>query len=253
MTEGPDRLRSEKTTGCYSYATVVPTFVLASDVSFRDMIPTLVLTVAVTVLVLVVLTLLRWWRLPPDSRSSLGVGRTIADQYRTFRDPTVRAEVMLASLIAVGAIVAAGSGMYAITVPSDEPGFTEFSLLTGNRTGALVANDYPTEFETGEEKSLVVRTTNKEHEPRRYTVVARLQRQVDRNGTSRFVTVQRLTQFSFEADPNESATYHHTIEPEVTGERLRLQYALYRGAPPANETGTAPYRELHYWITVTEE
>jgi hypothetical protein len=39
----------------------------------------------------------------------------------------------------------------------------------------------------------------------------------------------------------------------MTGERLRLTYLLYRGAPPQTPTTDNAYRELHLWVNVTQE
>jgi uncharacterized membrane protein len=41
------------------------------------------------------------------------------------------------------------------------------------------------------------------------------------------------------------------VTPELTGDRMRLTYMLYRGAPPATPTTDNAYRELHLWVNVS--
>jgi uncharacterized membrane protein len=74
--------------------------------------------------------------------------------------------------------------------------------------------------------------------------------QVTDNWT-RVVDRQRLQTFELETEHNETWQRQHTVTPELTGDRMRLTYMLYRGAPPATPTTDNAYRELHLWVNVS--
>jgi uncharacterized membrane protein len=94
----------------------------------------------------------------------------------------------------------------------------------------MVAADYPSEFVVGESKEVVVGIGNQEHEPTRYTVVVLLQevRFVDNESVvDREAELDRL--HAGELPHNETWRRTYAVTPTHPGERLRLQFLLYRG------------------------
>jgi len=82
-------------------------------------------------------------------------------------------------------------------------------------------------------------------------VVAELQRVdiVDNETWVRDATEVR--RFRTTLSHNETWTRQHAVTPEQTGERLRLQYLLYKGEPDSPLNRSAAYREVHLWVNVT--
>jgi uncharacterized membrane protein len=51
---------------------------------------------------------------------------------------------------------------------------------------------------------------------------------------------------------NETWRRTYEVTPTYPGERLRLQFLLYRGDALAEPTSSDSYRELHLWINVSD-
>ncbi|WP_135825289.1 DUF1616 domain-containing protein [Halorussus ruber] len=194
----------------------------------------------------------RRWRLPPDERFAVPYDEWSDAARAELFESSSTLETALNAIIVLSMLVAVGSGAYATLGPSAEQTFTEFYLLGENDEGELVADGYPTTFGPSENATFVVGIGNHERETVEYSVVARLQRTTADNGTRSVVESQRLDQFRVEVPANETVQRRHTVSPRLTGERLRLQYLLYRGAPPENPTAESAYRSVHVWVNVTE-
>ena len=190
-------------------------------------------------------------RLPAGERFTIPYDQWLAGARSRLFEPDSRLDGALDVLLAVSLVLAATSVGYALVVPADSGDFSEFYLLTGNESGELTATDYPTNFTQGESESLVVGVDNHEGEPVRYTILVSLQRVETTGNETRVLERSRLYQFDPRVGANGTWTRTHRIEPSMTGERLRLTYLLYRGAPPAEPTTENAYRELHLWVNVT--
>ncbi|PSP99632.1 hypothetical protein BRC94_06910 [Halobacteriales archaeon QS_5_70_17] len=212
----------------------------------------------------------RRWDLPAEERLAVPFREWYAGARAELLEPDSRGDAILNVLLVVSVLLAVSSVGYAVLVPSQGEQFTELYLLTENESGDLVADDYPTEFERGEPRSLYVGVGNHEGESVNYTLVVELQR-VDvqyyengsrvsnaTNGTNvTNVTVdpretEELRRFSPTVADNETWRMNHTVEPTLAGERLRLVYLLYKGDPPADPTVDNAYREVHLWVNVSE-
>jgi len=202
-------------------------------------------------LVLTAVAAVRRWALPADKRFRVPYRAWLRAGHEELFSPASRTDAALNVLLVLSILLAAGSVGYAITVPKDGERFSEFYLLTENEDGELVADNYPTEFQQGEGRSLIVGIGNQEHERTEYTVVAELQR-VERVGNETRVRERsELRRFQPTLGHNETWHRQHEVTPEMTGEGLRLQYLLYRGAPPESINQSAAYREVHLWVNVT--
>jgi uncharacterized membrane protein len=196
-----------------------------------------------------VIAAVRRRRLPPDRR--FRVPRGLVRGLRTeLLEPDDRTDAVLNVVLVASILLAVGSVGYAVAVPTDGESFTEFSLLTQNETGELVADDYPTNFTAGEPQSLVVGVTNREGQRTTYTVVVELQRVTVSNGSVRVREATRLHRFTPQLSDGATWRRPHQISPMTTGDRLRLQYRLYQGTP-SNGLDDEPYRSLHLWVSVS--
>lgn len=193
----------------------------------------------------------RRWALPPANRFTVPYQTWVATARSELFEPETNTDRALNVLLVASILLATASVGYAIAVPQQGEQFTEFYLLTESDDGDLVADDYPTEFIAGEPQSLVVGIGNQEQRPVTYTVVIEIQR-VETIGNDTVVREsQQLRRFQPRVEANETWTRSHTVAPQLTGERLRLQYLLYRDTPATPLNRSAAYRELHLWVNVT--
>ncbi|QCC47236.1 DUF1616 domain-containing protein [Halobellus limi] len=188
--------------------------------------------------------------LPEDERFAVPYDRWYRAATEELFHPDSRADAALNVLLVVSVLLATASVGYAVAVPKTGESFSELYLLTENDEGELVADGYPEELVEGEPASLVVGVGNQEHQPTNYTVVVALQRVEVANNSTTVLEEDRLRTFSPRVAHNETWHRPHRIEPTMTGERLRLTYLLYKGAPPASPSVENAYREVHLWVTV---
>lgn len=208
---------------------------------------------AISVLTLgaVVTAAVRRRRLPPRDRFAV----PYADWIAAARDAvgvsaaTGRRDRALNGFVLVCLLLAASGAAYTVLPP--EEGFTEFYLLDRTANGELTAEQYPTEFDAGEPRSLAVGVRNSGEKPRTYTVAVQLQRLDARNGQTRVIDREDLDRFRVTAGPNETVVRNHTVAPGMTGTNLRLTYLLYRGRAPADPTVETAHREVHLMINVS--
>lgn len=199
----------------------------------------------------------RRWALPEDDRFRVPYREWYARAHDELLEPDTRTDAVLNLLLALSVVLAVTSVGYAIAFPQEGERFTEFYVVTEDDDGDLVAANYPTEFEAGDRKPVVLGIENQEHEPVEYTVVVQVQRvefhDDPANDTTRVEVVEREELQRFNTELRHDETWHGTVElePTMTGEDLRLAFLLYRGDPPDEPTADDAYRELHLWIDVS--
>lgn len=210
-------------------------------------------TIAVSVFTVIaaVVGVFRRLSIPADERFAVPYHRWMTRARSAAFEPETRVDAVLNVALALGVLLLASSVAYAVVVPDEGAGFTEFYLLAENESGALVASDYPTEFNRSEAKPLVVGIGNHEGRPMNYTVVVELQRVEVRGNSTTVVEQQRLHRFRTRLGDNETRLRRHVVEPTMTGTRLRLAYLLYRDSVPSDPTVENAYREVHLWINVS--
>ena len=190
--------------------------------------------------------------LPPERRFRVPYQDWLTIPRRAFIAPERRSDRLLNVLLALSILLAMGAVTYAVAAPGEGEAFSALYLLSENETGALVADDYPTNFTHGEARPLTVGIENKEHEQVTYTVVGLLER-VRVNGTeATVVESKRFDRFSVRLADNDTYLSTRSVRPTMTGDRLRLAYLLYRGQPPDDPGIENAYRAVDLWIAVSE-
>lgn len=130
---------------------------------------------------------------------------------------------------------------FALSGTPDGESYTEFYILTENESGELVASDYPTTLRGSDGTELVAGIENHENENTTYTFVVELQSLQNDS-----VIVEReLYRTRRMVESGERALIPHSIETQMRGENLRLQYYLYRGTAPADASTDDAYRTVH--------
>lgn len=174
-------------------------------------------------------------------------------------EPGSRGDKALNLLLAISIVLAIGSVVYAVAVPKQGEQFTEFYLLTEN-DGELVAANYPAELGADSAFSIYVGIGNQEHEQVDYAGLVRLQRvEFIKDGTgknasindTRVLAQEELKRFAASLKHNETRVQNVSLRPSLTGQRLRLQFLLYKDEIPINASEENAYRELHLWLNVT--
>lgn len=208
---------------------------------------------ALTALVVVgaVVGAARRLRLPPSVRFRVPVVRRASDLAGFVAGGGGPLGVGLNLLLVASVLVGASGLAYAVFVPAEDPGFTDFLLLTETSDGEYVSSGYPTNFTSGNGRPVVVGIANHREERTRYTVVVELQR-VRGTGTDfRVVERSELDRFTATVGPGETWYGPRRVVPDLVGRDLRLIFYLYRGDAPAEPTTRTAGEHVHLWIDVT--
>jgi uncharacterized membrane protein len=173
--------------------------------------------------------------LKPEDRFSVDFGKIRKDaraelfpqgEGRFDRTLTV---ILLLSIIASVAVLA-----YVIAVPKQGEKFTEFYILGPNGK----AENYPEYFHLGDSKPVIVGIINHEYRSVTYDLVIALN---DSN------QITQLSSQRLELADNQTWQQTVPLTPDRLGTDMEVQFLLY-----ADGNMTAPYRDLHLWVTVTK-
>lgn len=232
---------------------VVPLVGLALNITpFGIQLGPVLLSVAGLTLAASTLAAYRRRRLPPNERFSVPYRRWGRSAVGVFSGHESNLDRLLTVLTVVALLLAVTSAGYAFAVPKQADAFTELYLVTEQEDGELVADDYPTEFVSGESRSLVVGVGNYEHRSVEYSLVVELQDAAVANNSTRIRDREELVRQRLTLADEETWENEVNVTPEMTGDRLRLSFMLFKGDPPSDPTADDAYREAHLWISVSE-
>jgi uncharacterized membrane protein len=214
---------------------------------YRFRLAPVVLALACVTVATTLVGVLRWYLRPPTERYRTPVptaGRRAVDAFGPSQSNFTPALVL-----ALAVVLAAGSVGYALT--NDEVESTEFYLLGEADGGRLVSDEYPTEFDRNESRTVVIGIGNHEGSATTYTVVTVLQRVREVNDGVDVVQERELSRTSTTVSAGDTRLIEQRVRPAMGGHRLRLTYLLYADTPPDNPTTETAYREVHLFINVT--
>lgn len=187
---------------------------------------------------------------PEDRRHRLGLGAvgTWAGRYlsRGRRSllsskafvPETETQRLFNVVFVLGILAfAASAGYTAITPAADQDPFTELYLVQQTDDGRYSSENLPTEYQQGETTTLHVGIGNHERRPMDYTVVVKL------DGTELDRTRTRVGE-------GVTKRVEQPVTPTKSGDRLRLEFLLYKGDPPAEPSRENAYRSVHLWVDV---
>ncbi|WP_186310965.1 DUF1616 domain-containing protein [Halorubrum depositum] len=147
--------------------------------------------------------------------------------------------------VVVMLVLAAANLTAAMASPAQSPEYTTAVLLTENEEGELVADGYPDQLRAGETADLVLRVENRESQAVDYEVVVQLQR-VSADGTVTEASVR--DRFEQTVDAGSAWERDHRVASDMSGERIRIAYLIYKGEAPAEPTLENSYRNLTLWV-----
>lgn len=210
-----------------------------------------------------------YWRrisLPPEERFSLPLRQWLdslkeeirAERDRSWVDKALTVILILSIIASIAALA------YVVVTPKEGEKFTEFYILgPGGKAYA-----YPTEVRAGENSTVIVGVVNHEYRLTNYTLAIQVNNtppidillNESENNSSENATVMLRTRKDDRSDlvipilrMNLSLPHNETWERPVTyvlnepGDRQKLQFLLYKEG-----NFTAPYRDLHLWVNVTD-
>ena len=191
----------------------------------------------------------RRWRLPPEERYRVPVGRTVRRVRAAIRTRS-RRRVALDLTLAASVVLASAGLAYAVTTPHEPTPDTEVALLTEDDDGEYVAADLPPALVHGEPTDLTLGIENHEGEQVEYSTVVVLER-IDGDGD--IEESEEVIRFDAEVEDGITAYVDHQIVPEMVGEEFRLSYYVYAGSAPDEVSPATADRHLYVWVDVIDD
>ncbi len=143
---------------------------------------------------------------------------------RSTMDKALTVILILSIIVSIVVLV------YVIVTPKQGEKFTEFYILGENGK----AEGYPTSLEMGKNSSVIAGIVNHEYVLTNYTMDVVL-----RNET--------LNRYSISLMHNSTWEENVSFAPGIKGNNIKLGFLLYK-----EDNFTAPYRDLHLWVNVTD-
>jgi uncharacterized membrane protein len=158
--------------------------------------------------------------------------------------PTTGKKVLNAAVV-VMLLFAAMNLTAAMVSPPQSPEYTTAVLLTENDQGELIADGYPDQLRAGETTDLVLQVENRESRAVNYEVIVQIQR-VSADGTVTELSVR--DRFERTVASGSVWKQDHRVTSDMSGDRVRLAYLIYKGDAPAEPTIGNSYRNLTLWV-----
>lgn len=214
----------------------------------------IVLTVSGFTLVVTGVAVIRRRELSSEERFRVPYHKWYAAGHAELFEPDTRTSAVLNVLVVATVLLALGSIGYTVMAPTQGHGeqFSAVYILTEDDDGELVANDYPTELESGESQELIVGVDNHEHRTVDYTVVV-VEQDVETNGNEMVVEEQQeLDRFETQLAHDETEQFRYDIEPTMTGEDVRIVWLLYPDEVPAEPSTENTEYDVHLRVNIND-
>ncbi|HTY90208.1 MAG TPA: DUF1616 domain-containing protein [Methanocella sp.] len=152
----------------------------------------------------------------------------VFSQDKTRLDRALTVVLILSILLSIATLA------YVVAVPKQGEKFTEFYILGPDGK----ADNYPTRYVLGDQKPVIVGIANHEYRNVTYDMVVTL---------NNSLAVTSL--YSEKLTLADNQTWEKTVNltPDRAGNNMEMQFLLY-----ADGNMSAPYRECHLWVNVTQ-
>ncbi|WP_121744678.1 DUF1616 domain-containing protein [Natronorubrum halophilum] len=216
------------------------------------LVPIILVATAVTLLAAAVAALRRW-SLAEDERFRVPYREWFGSERTGGLRPSTRGETALTVLLVVSVLLVVGSVGYVAVAPPQDESYSAIYLLTADGDGEQVADDYPTEFERGEEREVIVGIDNHEHRTTNYTVVVAEQDVAVSDGETVVDEQRELGRFDARLEHDETRNRSVELEPTMTGSDVRVVWLLYLDGdvPDDPSVQTADYY-VSLWVDLTD-
>jgi uncharacterized membrane protein len=191
----------------------------------------IVISLSVFAVIMAFIALYRRAELPAEDRFSVEFRKHLESAKNDFMlSNTTALDRALTILLILSIIVSVVALIYVIVTPKQGEKFTEFYILG---PGGM-AYDYATAVQSGNVSTVLVGIVNHEYNIANYTL------EMSFSNTTFFRRNQTLQHNQTWETPFRYKLYK-------PGDRQKLQFLLYKDG-----NFTAPYRELHLWVNVSE-
>lgn len=191
-------------------------------------------------------------RLPPEDRFAVPYRSWIDGLVGSTLEAETRTDAALNVALVCSIVLAVGVLSFAVLFPPQGETFSALYLLTEDDDGELVAANYPSEIEVGEDHEIIVGIDNSERETVEYTVVVLEQAtETDSNETT-VIEEQELDRFEITLDHDETAHEPYDLAPTIPGEDNRIMWLLFPGDVPDEPSEDDTEYTTHLWIDVVE-
>jgi uncharacterized membrane protein len=189
----------------------------------------------VVTLLVTVLAYIRRHMIAKDERFAIRINKNISKQLHAFilaNSSSPQRKVLFCTLIVAIAFTAAVTS-YAVVLPRQDAGSTEFYILNSNGK----AEDYPTNFSIGDHKFVTVGISNHEYAKTTYSLIINL----NDSGNVTRLNSSRITL-------NDGQKWQQAIDlyPNHVGDNMKIEFLLYAG-----QDLTDPFQECYLWVNVT--
>lgn len=207
---------------------VIPLLGLLLDITSRIKLGPILLALCAFTIILVFIAAYKREKLPEGEEFSVSFDRIYEILKRitggSRKDRFLTLVLIFCMVLAIGIIYSV------ITIPKTGERFTEFYIL--DQSGK--SDNYPLNFKNNSHAEIMAGVANHEHASVNYTVKVVLDNQVLANTFLRLVHDERWEQ-------------NISFVPVKEGSGLKLEFLLFR-----EDNFTAPYRDLHLWVNVTQ-
>ncbi len=190
-----------------------------------------VISLAIFTILMALAARLRRQSLPEEERFSVEFRKNADSLKREFAaGDNNRLDRALSILLVLSILLSIAALVYVIVTPKQGEKFTEFYILgPGGR-----AYDYPTSVLAGNNSTLIVGVVNHEYTLVNYTMQ---------------MSLNNSTFLNRDLALEHNQTWERPISYAInkTGDGQKLQFLLYRDG-----NFTAPYRDLHLWVNVSQ-
>jgi uncharacterized membrane protein len=190
-----------------------------------------VISLALFTVIMAAAAYLRRTRLPPEERFSLEFRKHL-DALKTelVAGDKSRLDKALTILLVLSIILSVSALIYVIVTPKQGEKFTEFYILGPKG----MAYDYPTSVQAGNSSTVIVGVVNHEYTLVNYTM---------------HLSLNNSTILDREIALEHNQTWEEPISYVLNkpGDSQKLEFLLYKEG-----NFTAPYRDLHLWVNVSE-
>lgn len=190
-----------------------------------------VISLAVFTVILAAAAHFRRAQLPADERFSVEARKHLNALKTEFAaGDKSRLDKALTILLVLSIIASVSALVYVIVTPKQGEKFTEFYILGPKG----MAYDYPTIVEAGNKSTVIVGVVNHEYSLVNYTM---------------HLSLNNSTLLSREIALEHNQTWEKPVSYVLNkpGDSQKVEFLLYK-----EENFTAPYRDLHLWVNVSE-
>ncbi len=191
-----------------------------------------VVSLAIFTVAMAAAAYMRRMNLPEDERFSIKFREGMNSlKQELLADDNSRLDKALSVLLVISIIISITALVYVIVTPKQGEKFTEFYILgPGGK-----AYDYPTHVLAGKKSTVIVGVVNHEYALVNYSML------LDLDNTS-------IIQRNLTLQQNQTWEEPVTYVLNKTGDQQKLEFLLFK-----ESNFTAPYRDLHLWVNISQK